>query len=982
MNSTASEEGSPESAVLRFDLTGTAIPAAVSMTLPTHLGLHHHADGTHAGYTLDDLFLLSRSSVPAQRTTMLDVLGRIARKLGKGEIEELKGRDEELRKRIVAAGVEAMGERGSLGARAVEIIWECVVGWDEGVTDIHGVELEFEENSGGDTISSLPLEHVLSQISTLLAQATLPPRSLSQLLAILHRLAQHTNPIADTITTTPDLVTNVIRTFLLMPYPPSDSSPLPNPSALDLLTTLALASRTSASALVAPADAILRFLTILPPVSSYPVPLINALLTSTLTFYTTLASYGLYAHIATTAAACLTALKSYILSDVCTSAALVRAWAGLLEAWTVCAIDPHYTTPEHDILWTQVVGWDWAADLLELRGKLGLGTVGGDVGVWAAMWHAQAAGLEGAQVNGVRGGEEERGFVVSTVRGGFEGGQERDVLVGALDAMQGELLALKSDEDVELRVLRNLAGHADVVMAAVRLWLGTLPSAMRALASPPFILPFSKLSELCATLVSHPLWSLLQSNTTLPHIHVFLRSLTSLLAYYIRLSRVLPAISQDLWMAQALSVLCRLVPGDEEFGVQLLADAIGLINPDMMSFHGYTVPTIIWERGGMEPIMPFLTHTIRPDAVTYIGPKCCTPRSISLATTQRVPRRIAATRDSGLPLARDWALSSLDHLLRSATSSVLKALPPTWNASETEVVRASFLLAKVVRDVLQRYSLGNFVITREETVFACMKVFMLEHEQPQSDSAEVFRDGLVEKFMDELLAPFTAAAVSHTSSSFDASKIGGDLEKVATRFLGVSTPFYQYYTDFVALYDSISFSHPLFARLLLPPTSMRYPPDYRKHLWGDFGHVIRTVQTPIEQVVTGDLREYLWPVETDVSMLASYLQALIKNPLGDFMRFVAVHHVAHNLWPDLHGTKESDRTSRLLKTIVEQGGGAVVREVLRYRQIGRDQPLLLPPACFAQDGDWKTSRVLFIGRYLGEEMQSRLSVVINEEPAA
>lgn len=57
-------------------------------------------------------------------------------------MSELRGKEEELRKRILAAGVSAMGERGGVGARAVEIIWESVVGWDEEVVDIEGVELK------------------------------------------------------------------------------------------------------------------------------------------------------------------------------------------------------------------------------------------------------------------------------------------------------------------------------------------------------------------------------------------------------------------------------------------------------------------------------------------------------------------------------------------------------------------------------------------------------------------------------------------------------------------------------------------------------------------------------------------------------------------------------------------------------------------------------------------------------------------------
>ncbi|KIM74843.1 hypothetical protein PILCRDRAFT_695345 [Piloderma croceum F 1598] len=992
--SSSPESSSSVPSSLRFDLTGTPIPASVSTTLPTHLGLHHHADGTHAGYTLDDLFLLLRSSVPAQRTTMLEVLGRIARKLGKGKksdidiaINELKGQEEELRKRILAAGVEAMGERGSLGARAVGVIWECLVGWDEDLVDVEGVEFKESGEDTADTVSSLPLEHVLSQISTLLAQAALPPHSLSQLLAILHRLAQHTNTIASTIIGTPKLLANIIQTFLLTPYPPTESSLLPDPSALHLLITLVLSSRSNASALIEPADAMLRFVTALPPASPYPLPLATALLTSTLRFYTALASYGLYSHIATTAATYFAQVGTYVLSEACSSKALMEAWAGLLEAWIVCATDPHRTTPGHDILWSQVTGWDWGVDVLQLKNKLA--TTEQDWKVWAAVWRAEAAWLEGARINGVKGGEGERLSVVEVVHDGFENGNEKAVLLGAIDSLERALTVFQSEGDPReaLSLIdygRVMAVSANTILAAMRLWLGSLPPASDGPPlSPPFLLPFPRLSELCAKLVTHPLWSLFQSGAAPSYSHIFLRPLTSILSYYLRLSRALPGVSQDLWMAQAISVLCRLMPGDEDFGVQVITDVTTLINPDLMASRSWSAPQTIWDKGGMESIIPFLTHTVRPTVEIYIGPICMTPQSISMASTQRLPSsstmRSGASRKYGLPLTHDWVLAPLDHLLRSATSAVFKSLPSSWDATETEVVRLSLLLAKVVRELLKRYSLNDFVMNCEETVFGCMKIFMLEHEQPQNDSIEeVFRDAVIANFMDDLLAPFTWCAAVGASGS---NSTQGGLEIVATRFLGSSTPFYQYYTDFVALYDSISFSHPQFARLLLPPTSMRYAPDYRKHLWGDFGHVLRTIRTPVDQVISGDLREYLWPIEADGPLLSSYLQALIQGPLEGFVRLVAVHHIACNIWPDLgEDNFEAGKSIKLLKAVARQGNDSEVRKILRYRQMESGQ-LLLPPTCFEQDGDWKQARIELVGSWLGDDMQTRLSPLLQDVTA-
>ncbi|XP_065541205.1 RNA polymerase II-associated protein 1 isoform X2 [Lathamus discolor] len=75
----------------RFSLKGELIPADAD--LPTHLGLHHHGEeAERAGYSLQELFHLSRSQVIQQRTLALQVLGRIVQKARAGEfVSSLKG---------------------------------------------------------------------------------------------------------------------------------------------------------------------------------------------------------------------------------------------------------------------------------------------------------------------------------------------------------------------------------------------------------------------------------------------------------------------------------------------------------------------------------------------------------------------------------------------------------------------------------------------------------------------------------------------------------------------------------------------------------------------------------------------------------------------------------------------------------------------------------------------------------------------------
>jgi RNA polymerase II-associated protein 1 len=71
----------PTATTLRFNLHGALILPKLSISLLTHLGLHHHSEGMQAGYTLDDVFLLTCSTIPAQCIAMLGVIAGIVRRL-------------------------------------------------------------------------------------------------------------------------------------------------------------------------------------------------------------------------------------------------------------------------------------------------------------------------------------------------------------------------------------------------------------------------------------------------------------------------------------------------------------------------------------------------------------------------------------------------------------------------------------------------------------------------------------------------------------------------------------------------------------------------------------------------------------------------------------------------------------------------------------------------------------------------------------
>ncbi|KAH9060201.1 hypothetical protein EDB87DRAFT_1562157 [Lactarius vividus] len=1006
----------PAASTLRFDLRGAPIPSQLSMTLPTHLGLHHHAEGARAGYTIDDVFLLARSTVPAQRVVMFGIMAGITRRLavlrrGISEdaegMEELRGKEEDLRKRAVAAGAEAMGERGSLGSRAVEVLWEALVGWDSDLMSLDGVELqedtpekgtpdqEGESVVKGDAISSLPLHFFLTQVATIFGAAYLPHLSLLQLLAILQRLAMHNNAIADTITDTPLLIANLLRVFILTPIPPLADSPPPVPDAIRLMTTLVSASRLSASKLLDPASALLRFLISSPTTSPYPPPLATSLLTRTLQLYTTFARYGLHAHTATIAAEPLTSLASHILSPECDSRPLLTAYITLLGTWTICASDPHQTTPPHEILWSQISGWGWISNLPIIACKFTQEPA--DWGSWTALWNAEAAWLEGARRNGVRGGAEERESSLARLKPAFTQDTETEVISGAISSLKRLLNEIPAGYDANrgLAFYREVTESALLLSAVIRLWLACLPPDNTPLPEPPFQLPFSLLGILAAFISTHPLLS----DTGVPsHMRPFLRPLVSYVSNYVWLSGRLPNTKSDLLLTQLGVALLRFLPGDEDVALDMLDTITNLVDQQYLSNCGWSVPSEMWSRGGLHILKPFLTFDLVPrqDDVgvegeeaprVRVAPLITMSRSLRLVTTQRLP----STRGFGFLFARDWSFLPLDHLLRSGASPVWQCLPPGWDANETEVVRATLILARVVREAILANGTPTFAMTRAEVTFNCMKVFMLEHGQAQGAPSasgenrdEVFRDETVGELMKAFLLPCTLGASPNGLSASAASDGQDDLELAASRFLGTGMPFFQFYTDLVALYDAVSFGHPLFAALLLPPLAQRYAPDYRKLVYDETAHVLGTVRTPVELVIGGAAGAFLWPAEQAPEVVGAQLSLLVgrraRVPIEGFVHWMAVHHVAANIWPDLREGPPSatadERGRRLLEALVIQGEHAVVREVTLYWQ-RREGTVALPPVCLVLDPVVRRNRLDWVKLWARSDFVERIEGLLN-----
>lgn len=658
---------------IRYDLNGTPIPQELQSTLPTHLGLHHHGEEQdRAGYTLDELLLLSRSTVPAQRASMLGVLGKISSQAGPGP------EDEVMRNKILALALEALPERGSVGIRAVEVLWI-------GTVDFYrrcGLSLSTPHvgNDPFDITPLVPLPDLLREATHHLRPATqtLPIHSLTQLLEVVVHLATTAPSAPEIILHTPNLVPSILHTFV------ASSATSPDPNAISLVDALVCASRSHARVIVEEgiADTVLKF--VLVPDDN---PL---LLIETLKLYTSLGRYGLYANAVSSTADGLAALTRYVMGAETYQGSGQRLevavrYLKLLETWITCAIDPHKTSTPHDILWSQVVGWGWAQEVLSLRQAVLLyrrnhhseGVSTKPIrDLLTSIQGVLSAWLEGCRVNGVRAGESEREEVVKH----FEDVELRQAENELLSTLVDDSLSLVQAGSIPDVALPQFSAKVRCIHAAVRLTdlcTTSTDSTAGIFRGPLTEEALIKISDLCVKLAGHSAWE--RKERLSPYEHGLLQPMSSLLsataALQLRSNNPNPA--QRL-LLPSLSVSC-LLPGDEGLASHLFGAIINTVTPALVSQQlGWKdVPQ---DAGGIQVILPFLQSVDRvvedeedTAPLERLAPFTTTKHSIQEATTlsyaQVQRQRNATTSRSGsapnLPLQADWCFIPLDALLHS-----------------------------------------------------------------------------------------------------------------------------------------------------------------------------------------------------------------------------------------------------------------------------------------------------------------------------
>lgn len=118
---------------LRFNFAGALIPPSTALSIPVTAGMHHHGNAPDsAGYTIPELTLLTRSTLPSQRCIAYQTVGRMLFRLGKGDFGQPSSElnealwseiEDERVLEVIMAEANAQSGHASAKAYATEALW-------------------------------------------------------------------------------------------------------------------------------------------------------------------------------------------------------------------------------------------------------------------------------------------------------------------------------------------------------------------------------------------------------------------------------------------------------------------------------------------------------------------------------------------------------------------------------------------------------------------------------------------------------------------------------------------------------------------------------------------------------------------------------------------------------------------------------------------------------------------------------------------
>ncbi|XP_005364342.1 RNA polymerase II-associated protein 1 [Microtus ochrogaster] len=333
----------------RFSLQGELL--APDVDLPTHLGLHHHGEeAERAGYSLQELFHLTRSQVSQQRALALHVLSQIIGRAQAGEFGDclvgsilrllldagflflLRFSLDDRVDGVIAAAVRAL--RSLLVAPGDEELLDSTFSWYHGASVFPLMPSQEDKDDEGedeepttkkakkktpeeesrpppdlarhDVIKGLLATNLLPRLRYVLEVTCPGPSVVLDILAVLIRLARHSLESATRVLECPRLIETIVQEFLPTSWSPMGVGPtsslykVPCASAMKLLRVLASAGKNIAARLFSSCDfrsRLSRFIAEAPQELALPAEEAEMLSTEAFRLWAVVTSYGQGGHL-------------------------------------------------------------------------------------------------------------------------------------------------------------------------------------------------------------------------------------------------------------------------------------------------------------------------------------------------------------------------------------------------------------------------------------------------------------------------------------------------------------------------------------------------------------------------------------------------------------------------------------------------------------------------------------------------------------
>ncbi|KAI8899406.1 hypothetical protein BC833DRAFT_585797 [Globomyces pollinis-pini] len=208
---------------------------------------------------------------------------------------------------------------------------------------------------------------------------------------------------------------------------------------------------------------------------------------------------------------------------------------------------------------------------------------------------------------------------------------------------------------------------------------------------------------------------------------------------------------------------------------------------------------------------------------------------------------------SELPISTNWCYGVPSHYFRNRISAERHSIIG-W--------------LKWIKQLEQQGSLSTS-IPNWEKLFAVMHIFLLLDKS----AVELFRDVEIQKHLDWCFTKFS-----------------GTTDSV------IKLPqFYNFYLDLIDQYQAVSFGNETFNKYLLLPLDMDYPMDFRVAFWSKMTHYFRLFKNQQSEFTPEILQKLVFPKESNKEVLSLLKTCMDSGKITKTLTPVLYHVVVHNL---------------------------------------------------------------------------------------